>query len=456
MVLRLTLFWIAALFVAGCTDEVSDDDSSGPGESDLFDELDVTVSDLVGTYVDIQWSTGESAPSFLEYGTDTSYGTRVEASAEAADSHQINLPLLIAGTEYHFRLGVAIDGEERYSEDHTFTTAAPPLALPELTWIAEDPERVTPGFMATGIIGTEAAAVVIDNQGRYRWWSVEENEDGLITTVLPSTDGASVLFNLFWNDNGSTAAKIIRKQLDGTESERWDVPEHHHNFVELPDGTLAAIVFDTIVVEGDKSVKGDKIVELDGNGSQEIWSVWDVFEWVDYPHPEGTGWSHSNALAYDDEEGMYYLGLRQQSCVVKIDRATGDVQWILGTSESDFEANPDDRFNSQHHFQLLDDGILIFDNGSTDVLNSRAVEYELDTADWTAEQRWEWAPTPSLYVLNLGDVERFESGNTLVTLSSAGQIVEVTAEGDVLSEIHTPIGSAFAYVHWFGESAVGN
>jgi len=450
--LRFMLVCIAALVTVGCDDSASDDDSAAPVEGEYYGELEVVVSELVGTYVDISWATTEAAASFIEYGTDTSYGARVESGAGEADTHQVALALLIAGTEYHFRVGVTIDGEEWLGEDQTFTTSAPPSALPELTWVNEEPDAVTQGLMATGIIGSRASAVVLDQQGRYRWWHVEDNENGLITTVRLSSDGETVLYNLFWNDGIDTAAKIIRTKLDGNLVERRDVPDHHHDFLELPDGSLGALVFDTITV-ADLEAKGDKIIELpaEGPGNTQIWSVWDDFEYVNYPHPEGTGWSHANAMTYDPDEGMYYVGLRQQSCVVKIERETGELQWILGSSETDFDIDEDDRFRSQHRFQMLDDSILVFDNGSTEVLSSRAVEFSVDTTAWTAELQWEWSPTPPLYVLNLGDVHRLESGNTLVTLSSLGQIIEVTAAGDVVSELHTPMGSAFGYTDWVGE-----
>jgi len=429
-----------------------DDDSAASDEPGAYDQLEVVVSELVGTHVDIGWTTPDSTQSFIEFGTDTSYGTRIDSGSSAADEHQISLSLLVAGTEYHFRIGAQVDGEEVVGADHTFTTSSPPLELPEFELVASDPDLATPGLAAITLIGGHSSAAVIDRQGRYRWWHVEENQGGLITRARLSEDGTAVLFNLFWNEGDDTVAKIIRTSLDGSVADRRAVPDAHHDFVELPGGDVAALVYDSILVD-DVVAKGDKIILLpaDTDDTAELWSVWDDFEYVHYDYPDGAGWSHANAIDYDPAEDVFYVGLRQQGCILKIDRSTGDLQWKLGTTTSDFEIVEEDRFRQQHQFQVLSDSVLIFDNGSTEDLASRAVEFGVDTDTWTAPLQWTWEPDPALYVGNLGDVHRFDSGNTLVTLSSLGQIVEVDADGTVLSELHTPIGHALGYLDWIGE-----
>jgi len=49
----------------------------------------------------------------------------------------------------------------------------------------------------------------------------------------------------------------------------------------------------------------------------------------------------------------------------------------------------------------------------------------------------------------LGDVRRFEDGNTLVTWSTAGQLEESNHDRDVLWRLNIDeLGAGFAYVTW--------
>jgi hypothetical protein len=58
---------------------------------------------------------------------------------------------------------------------------------------------------------------------------------------------------------------------------------------------------------------------------------------VDQGDSSEQGWTFANALDYDSVEGAYYLGLRNFSSIVKVSRATGECEWVLGTTASTFE-----------------------------------------------------------------------------------------------------------------------
>lgn len=46
----------------------------------------------------------------------------------------------------------------------------------------------------------------------------------------------------------------------------------------------------------------------------------------------------------------------------------------------------------------------------------------------------------------MGDVHRFESGNTLVTFSYSGQVHEVSPDGEVVWKVSTSAGGALGYL----------
>src|SRR5690606_21345938 len=131
----------------------------------------------------------------------------------------------------------------------------------------------------------------------------------------------------------SEDSEIVRVALDGSGSSSTPVPLLAHDFVEHPDGTIGAIVVEYRDVDG-VAIRGDQIVEIDADGDLEtIWSAWDCFDPAeDMSDDPEHGWTFANALDYDPEEEAYYLGMRNFSSIAKIDRSSGECEWVLGFS----------------------------------------------------------------------------------------------------------------------------
>ena len=75
--------------------------------------------------------------------------------------------------------------------------------------------------------------------------------------------------------------------------------------------------------------------------------------------------------------------------------------------------------------------------------NSLAIEIQLDLSSWTATRVWTYDGGISSMVM--GDVQRLDNGNTLVTYSQAGVIHEVNASGQRLRELSWSLGGAVGY-----------
>lgn len=41
-------------------------------------------------------------------------------------------------------------------------------------------------------------------------------------------------------------------------------------------------------------------------------------------------WCHANAVSHDPRDDSLLVSLRHQDCIIKIDRRSGDLVWILG------------------------------------------------------------------------------------------------------------------------------
>jgi hypothetical protein len=73
---------------------------------------------------------------------------------------------------------------------------------------------------------------------------------------------------------------------------------------------------------------------------------------------------------------------------------------------------------------------------------SLAIEFELDLDALTATEVWRYTPSPARGSGSLGDVQRLENGNTLITYSNASWIYEVDDQGTTVQtyQSEAPLG----------------
>ena len=242
-----------------------------------------------------------------------------------------------------------------------------------------------------------------------------------------------------------------------------------HDFLLLPNGHAFVIASDpepvdmSLVVPGgnpDATVTGLVVQEIDA--SQNV-----VFQWRSWDYLPITGsyfdltqqaidLIHANALAVAGD-GNILVSLRHYSSVVKIDRETGDVVWILGGKGNQFTfinehaSNAPTYFSYQHDIDVLPNGHLtLFDNGTQHSPEySRGVEYSLDEQNKTATMVWDYRHSPDIYADAMGSVERLPNGNTLVgwgqaTGAGIPALTEVHPDNSTALEFFLPAGQ-FCY-----------
>ena len=448
---------IAALCAAGCDAEgtIPDDDDAGDDDDTTSaDGVIVTRSEVVPTVFTVEWTpAGTPDSAYVEFGPDSGYGVQAPAQDQGDGTYRATLIGLKADSEYHLRTAEVTSDGTATGEDHTATTGAVPPSFPALDMVMGSSEDKHDGFMLTTLLSQPPVPVVLDTDGDYVWWyKHSEGQPPALSRLTFSVDRESFILQLpAGGVEFEDPDDLVRVSLDGTSVEVIEGGiDGHHDYTELPDGTIAMIKYDTRLLE-DIETAGDVIVELQPDGSvEEIWNIWD---WEEFP---GMGdymnsWSHANALDYDPGEDCYYVSIRNLHCIYKIDRATGEPVWKLGTEDSDFLINGHgwDFSYYQHQFQVLDGGILIFDNGDPKGQVSRVVQYNLDESTFEASVEWAYHSVPELYNYGLGDVHRFDDGNTLVTWSTAGQLEEINYDREVIWRLNIDeLGAGFAYTNW--------
>ena len=228
--------------------------------------------------------------------------------------------------------------------------------------------------------------------------------------------------------------------------------------------------------ESDFEITSDVIVEFTPSGEAiRTWDLWDVLNVEEIPGNhictvdgrfvsiDFRDWTHANAVIYDEIRDAVIVSSRHTDQIVAFDHldSTGSqnsIRWILGNQGTlPLDGEP---FYHPHAVELQSDGsILLYDNGnfrpgtSSDdptMLNySRAVLYEIsdsanDSSEWEATQLWEHRVNDvddnPLYATIVGDADRMENGNVLITHggiwptypkpgTQRARIIEVVPEG---------------------------
>ena len=386
--------------------------------------------------------------AWVEFGLDGDYDHAVQLDMDSDLPWELSLLGMKPGSDYDVRMAVEIDGETYTGRAHTAATGQVPSGFPDLGLERGTGESFE-GYLVAGMVGNSTAATILDEDGEYVWWYQPDGFDQVGRTVL-SRDGSAML-SIDLNAMGSENSRMVRVALDGSSEQTTSLPWAHHELYEHSDGTIAYLAHDPADIDG-SDVNGDSIVELNPDGSSTvIWSAWDTLERLPYVESTGGpggGWPHANALDYLPDEDAYLVSLLYMDAILRIDRATGSLDWIMGGDYSDFElaGSGTDIFERTHQMHRLDDSILVFVNGDTEGGVSRAVEYSVDEESFEVETLWDYWSDPSMNCISLGDVHRFDSGNTLVTYSYSGQIQEVTPEGEPTWILSASAGGVIGYV----------
>jgi len=100
-------------------------------------------------------------------------------------------------------------------------------------------------------------------------------------------------------------------------------------------------------------------------------------------------------------------------------------------------------WNVNHGHDFASNGNIVFFNNTTSG-GSRVLELAIAESDTSISISEVAEYSPGLVSGVLGDVQRLPNGNTLVTFSMAGQIIEVDAEWSVVQTLR----SSFGYANW--------
>ena len=232
-----------------------------------------------------------------------------------------------------------------------------------------------------------------------------------------------------------------------------------HDIQLLANGGYLLQTYDSIYVDMSQIDPGGNtnaliiiliIQEFDSNKNLIFeWNAWEHLNIADYHNLNLTSnrivWMHGNSIHIDLDSNIL-VSNRRSSEVIKIDRNDGDVIWYFGGPNNEFSItnDPYNGFSRQHDVRRIENGnILLFDNGNDhDPPISRAVEYEIDESEKTADLVWDFSHPEGYVGLAMGSVQRLPNNNTLINwgrlLDQGAVITEVDYDKNIVFEIQYP------------------
>ncbi len=355
----------------------------------------------------------------------------------------------------------------------------------------ERPGAPTPGWYLT-TAGTAGApfALILDEYGAPVWYKQLDAES---VDLKRRSDGRLLYAPLLGPrygvqpDAGYRAMSLFGTLVDEyitVDEGAVEHPTDHHDIAPLPNGGYALISYP--VIDGvdltplpgtgwsaNDSIAENVIQEFDADGNLvDSWALDDYFGYDEVPYPirwpavpggyagdEVDVWHVNGLSAIDDGSGDYLITARHLDAAFRLDRATGDLDWILGSlpvsapQESgaprlEILNDPLDGPRRPHHAVLDGDVLTIFDNRTDTGQPSRAVAYEIDDVALTATMLWSIEAPDGGTAFGLGSVQEFDDGGVLVGWGPVQPMFQEfdAARNVLLAMRQVPAGQAYRII----------
>lgn len=449
---------LGSAMVSGC---------AAPADSgDSIQALQVALDDTLSMAVQVDWATDQAGLSWVEYGTDTSYGSSTPVRQEEGGEHHATLLGLPPLSQVFYKVVHEVDGIQ-HEETGTIETGNIPADFPNLETTVFDAERLSPEPYLLGVAtGMSGILFTIDREGQGRWYL--QNDPTLVPTsdVLQSVtftaQGDKVLYGAYSTNLGVVDAVLFTSTLDKSETEAIPAPNAHHEAISLPDGATSWLSYDIRPWSDghmEWNVMGDAIVEMGPDGVQRtVFSTWDwrtpdVHSRWNQAQAGYADWTHANNLVYNAQNDTYLLSLGYVSTILEIDRLTGQVLREFGRYGMPVEAGSVP-FNFQHAANWTDQGTLLMASYNGDLSEIFAVEYAITESNELKEV-WSYGIGVGLRSFAGGQATRMDNGNTLFGAGTAGVIREITPDGAVVWETWSDMGQAFCKMTPFWDFYLG-
>ena len=466
--LNTLLFLFVILVSASCSEPDTGAGGTATGLSDLSatPALQANPSGRVPLAAVIRFDAGTGIRSRL---TITDGDNTWSASFDDARQQDGSYSLPVVGMRPHreHRITLELTAPDGATATHHFTHRTPPLPENPLEIPPFDVKVSRPARMEPGVTFLSVRRRAL---GRPHWLTPKQRRFSQDWGILTAIDASG---DIIWYYNSEYRTAGIDRLLNGNvlmhrtdfstieidllgnivrqfyaEGRPFPPPQDpeaipikgqqtlHHQPHQLPNGDFLAFSANGYLVPDyytsdthpeaprkDTMVMADTVVQITPDGEQ-VWS-WNTFEHLDpfrlgydtfwsYWWVRGfdqyMDWTHANGLSYDENDDSILVSLRNQSAILKIDRQTKTIKWILGRHDG-WPENLRERLLTpvgdllwpgyQHNPRMTHAGtVIMFDNrahGGAMAFEerlpvhrnfSRGVEFEVDEETMTVRQVW--------------------------------------------------------------------
>ncbi len=365
-----------------------------------------------------------------------------------------------------------------------------------------------PAENAGGLILIDAMHSIIDRSGKPVWYLPHINWRFNLLPPTKTVNGiqltaksmafAPVIFDLRLTPAGTITcladSDVAERDLNGQVL--WRAPNdgkvsgiggegYNHDFKRLPNGhymvlgnelwhKLSPQYSDTIpgkkrygdrqFFNGHEYAKDETgtVIEYDRQGNV-VWS-WNSYNYLEYDplrprvrnqHIEYPLKAHINAFSIDKKNEFVYLGFRDISRIVKVEKSTGKVVDSWGLRIYLGGANHPVELHQQHDANILDNGnIAVFNSndypGSDSIPSAVIISQQPDDSNkiiWQFDCQLD--STERRANRNGGNVDQLKNGNLLVCTGTSDRIFEITMDKKIVwqSEISGVIKDSITCLH---------
>lgn len=290
----------------------------------------------------------------------------------------------------------------------------------------------------------------INGKVRYSYLEVNRN---IPTVGLFYELGDIVILDENYNE-------IDRVTLKDNGEVKADSGVENHDFIMIDDGHYIVSSYELRIVD---NVSED--IKSAGSSAKVIASVLQeikdgkvIWQWdsTDYPQlynlsiegnnfTNSSSWQdyvHFNSIIIDEKDNNLVCSFRNLDSVIKLDRNTGDILWILGGNGDQFGLDDEQKFSRQHMARILENGdITIFDNGF-DSKKSRVLQISIDEENKKIVDYKEFS-VANRFSMYMGSAQKIDYSNNVFVIGwgSADSDTAIMSEVDfkndkVLSELH--------------------
>jgi len=403
-------------------------------------------SSKIGTVGIVEWSTTLAGlnSAKIVYTLNNAGSTILNKGGTApVDLKKTNYHTLLLGLKpsstYTFHVeATSSSGTTCKSSDGALTTGTLSGA-PTITRTSTNATAQANGFIVTSGGQNGKGASIIDADGTVVWYADAPNQ---CSRALMDYEGVNMWMMALNVQNGGGEMRYVSMDGQTTAANVSGLSSAHHDFTVLP-GKIATMVWTSTGMDPESN-----LVERASDGTGSTTTVFKIgsnlYAGGSSAFGGGSNTYHCNAIHYHPADDSYTIGDRNPNLYVKV-KHDGTPVWQIGGSCTGAKApkcaSGTWQVNHGHDFDS-NGNMLIFNNGQSGASHVFELKLTESSSAITTTSVKDFAPGTTSNVL--GDVQRLPNGNTLVTFSTAGQILEVDASW---ATVQTLKGS-FGYADW--------